>query len=120
MLDDGTGAVGLYAVYNTAGAPVRLLVYNSAYFDGTGTRSSTTVSFTGGGLPTTGSVSAKRFTAQNAASRVDEGGIVTIGGGGTFSSTCTHAGVQTNEVVPVSASTISVSVKASEALIVFI
>ncbi|KAF8076004.1 hypothetical protein FPV67DRAFT_1664317 [Lyophyllum atratum] len=33
MLDDGTGTLASYAVYNAAGHPVRLLIYNSAFFD---------------------------------------------------------------------------------------
>lgn len=80
MLDNGTGAVAMYALFNSAGTPIRLLVYNSNYYDGTGTRSSTSVSFTGGGIPTTGTATALRLTGPNATSRVDEGGIVTIGG----------------------------------------
>lgn len=83
MLDDGTGAVASYVIYNSAGAAVRLLVYNSNYYDGTGTRSSTSVSFTGGGIPSSGTATALRLTGPNATSRVDEGGIVTIGGGVT-------------------------------------
>lgn len=119
-LDNGTGAVATYAVFNSAGAAVRLLVYNSAYFDGTGTRSSTSVSFTGGSLPTTGTKSAIRLTAPNATSRVDEGAAVTIGGAGEFSSTCTNTGTQSTEAVTVSGGTITVTVNASEALIVFL
>ena len=85
MLDDGRGAIASYVVFNSANAPVRLLVYNSNYFDGTGTRSSTSVSFTGGGIPSSGTKTAKRLTAPNATSRVDQGANVTIGGGGTVS-----------------------------------
>lgn len=120
MLDNGTGAVASYAVFNSAGRPVRLLVYNSNYFDGTGTRTTTSVAFTGGGLPTSGTATALRLTAPNATSRVDEGAAVTIGGGGEFDSTCQNTGTQTKESVVISGGGISVSVQASEALIVYL
>lgn len=120
MLDDGTGPVASYAVYNAAGMPVRLLIYNSNYFDGTGTRSHTSVSFTGGPLPTSGTVSAKRLTAPNATSRVDQGAAVTIGGAGAFSSTCTNTGTQAIETIMVAGGAVAVTVQASEALIVFL
>jgi len=85
MLDDGEGLVASYVVYNSANTPVRLLVYNSNYYDGTGTRSSTSVTFSGGGIPSSGTKTAKRLTAPNATSRVDMGARVTIGGDGTVS-----------------------------------
>jgi hypothetical protein len=81
MLDDGSGAIASYVVYNSSGRPVRLLVYNSDYYTGSGTRSSASVSFTGGGLSSSGSKTATRLTAPNATSRVDQGAAVTIGSG---------------------------------------
>jgi hypothetical protein len=120
MLDDGTSAIATYAVFNAAGVPVRVLVFNSNYFDGTGTRTSAVISMTGGGLPNSGTKSAKRLTAPNATSRVDQGAAVTIGGGGAFSSTCTNTGIDALEAVTVSGGTMIVTVQASEALIVFL
>ena len=119
MLDDGTGAIGAYAVFNAAGTPVRLLVINTNYFNGTGTRSSTATAFTGlsTGLKT---VQAKRMTAPAATSQVDEGAAVTIGGSPSFTSSCARTGMQTTESVAVSGGAMSVSVQASEALIVFL
>ncbi|KAI0093447.1 hypothetical protein BDY19DRAFT_983105 [Irpex rosettiformis] len=119
MLDDGTSALGVYAVYTSSNVPVRLLVVSTNYFDGTGTRSSSTVSFTG--LATAaGTKQAKRLTAPNAMSRVDQGAAVTIGGSASFSSSCARNGVQVTESVTVSGNGLSVSVKASEALVVFL
>ncbi|THU83937.1 hypothetical protein K435DRAFT_929295 [Dendrothele bispora CBS 962.96] len=119
MLDNGTGAVASYVVYNSANTPVRLLVYNSNYYDGTGTRSSTSVTFTGGGIPSSGAKTAKRLTAPNATSRVDMGARVTIGSGGTFDGNCNAIGTQVRENVAVNGG-LTVSVSASEALIVYL
>lgn len=119
MLDDGTSAVGSYVVFDASGTPVRLLVINSNYYDGTGTRSSSTIFFTG--LRTaSGTKQAKRMTAPSATSEVDQGAAVTIGGSTSFSSQCVRTGTQATESVAVSGGGISVSVKASEALIVFL
>lgn len=119
MLDDGTSEIGVYAVYSSANVPLRLLVINTNYFDGTGTRSSTTVSLTG--LTTaSGTKQAKRLTAPNATSRVDQGAAVTIGGSASFTNSCTRNGAQATESVPASENALSVVVKASEALIVFL
>ncbi|KAF5393616.1 hypothetical protein D9757_000409 [Collybiopsis confluens] len=100
MLDNGTGAVASYVLFNSAGTPVRLLVYNSNYFDGTGTRSTTSVSFTGGSIPSSGTKTALRLTGPNATSRVDQGGVVTIGGQLTFDGNCNAVGAQVRENFP--------------------
>uniref|UniRef100_A0A0W0G4A6 Beta-glucuronidase C-terminal domain-containing protein n=1 Tax=Moniliophthora roreri TaxID=221103 RepID=A0A0W0G4A6_MONRR len=118
MLDDGAGAVASYVVYNSSSKPLRVLVYNSNYYSGSGTRSSTSVSFTGGGLASSGSKTATRLTAPNATSRVDQGAAVTIGGGLTFDGNCNAVGSISKETVSFSGSTLTVSVKASEALII--
>ncbi len=119
MLDDGSSAIGIYALYSSTNAPVRLLVVNTNYFNGTGTRSSATVSFAG--LTTaSGTKQAKRMTAPSATSQVDQGAAVTIGGSASFTSMCARTGTQVTETVTVSGNALSVSVKASEALIVFL
>ncbi|KAK7685216.1 hypothetical protein QCA50_011579 [Cerrena zonata] len=119
MLDDGTSAIGVYAVYSASNVPVRLLVINSNYFDGTGTRATTSVSLTG--LTTsTETTKAKRLTAPNATSRSDQGAAVTIGGSTSFTSTCTRSGTQNLEDVSVSGGAATVSLQASEALIVYL
>lgn len=119
MLDDGTSAIGVYAVYSAANAPVRVLVINSNYFGGSGTRSVATVSLSGLTASQT-NVRAKRMTAPNATSRVDQGAAVTIGGSASFTSTCSRSGTQGTEAVAVSGTGLTVSVSASEALIIFL
>ncbi|KAI0344513.1 hypothetical protein BDW22DRAFT_1326510 [Trametopsis cervina] len=119
MLDDGTGAVAVYVVYSASSVPVRLLVVNTNYFDGTGTRSNATVQFSGL-LTSSGTKQAKRLTAPNATARVDQGAAVTIGGSPSFSASCARNGEQVTEAVQVNGSAMSVSVRASEALIVFL
>ena len=118
-LDNGTGAVATYAVYSASNAPLRLLVVNTNYYNGTGTRAATSVQFTG--LTTSsGTKSAKRLTAPDATGRTDEGAQVTIGGNGTFSSSCAKQGTEGTENVAVSGGALTVSVLASEALIVYL
>ena len=120
MLDDGTGAVAVYAVYSSAGRPVRVLVVNSQYFDGTGTRASGAVQLTGLAAAR-GTRQAKRMTAPSAVSQVGAAATtVTIGASASFGADCSRSGVQRNETVAVSASALSVTVQASEALIVFL
>jgi hypothetical protein len=119
MLDNGTSAVGVYVVYSPEGAPLRTLVINTDYFDGTDTRPSTAVSLAGlsGGGSTR---QAKRLTAPSAISRNDQGAAVTIGGSASFTSSCARNGTQTTEVIKVNGDAVSVEVRASEALIVFL
>ncbi|KAA1472941.1 glycoside hydrolase family 79 protein [Dentipellis sp. KUC8613] len=119
MLDDGTGAVATYALYSSSNQPLRVLIYNSAYYSGSGTRSAASVPLSGLASGS-GSVRALRLTAPSAPARVDQGAAVTIGGGLTFAGDCSQAGAQTMETVPVAGGTATVSVKASEALIVFL
>ena len=120
MLDDGTSEIGTYAVFDASGRPVRLLVINSNYYNGTGTRSSSTVSFTGLASALGTQLQAKRMTAPSATSQIDQGAAVTIGGSTSFSAQCVRTGTQATESVAVSGGTVSVSVKASEALLVFL
>ncbi|KAI0768691.1 glycoside hydrolase superfamily [Trametes elegans] len=117
MLDDGRSAVATYAVYSSSNTPLRLLVLNSNYFDGSGTRSTASVSFTG---LTGGTKQAKRLTAPAATSRVDQDASVTIGGGGTFDTNCAKRGSEGTESVVVGGGALTVSVQASEALIVYL
>lgn len=115
MLDDGTSATGVYAVFNASNMPVRLLVINTDYYGGTDTRATSTVSLSGLSAPS-GVKQAKRMTAPSATSTSG----VTIGGSTSFTNTCMRSGSQATESVSVSGGTMSVSVSASEALIVFL
>ncbi|KAJ3487680.1 hypothetical protein NLI96_g3377 [Meripilus lineatus] len=102
MLDDGASAIGVYAVFSSSNAPVRLLVINTNYFDGSGTRSSTSVALTGL-VTSSGTKQVKRMTAPAATSRVDQGAAVTIGGVSSFNSDCSRAGTQSFESVAIRA-----------------
>ncbi|TFK53939.1 glycoside hydrolase family 79 protein [Heliocybe sulcata] len=118
MLDNGTGLTAVYAAYADTGAPTRLLVYNSDYYNGTGSRSSAAV-FIPGIMNASGSVHVKRLTAPSATARVDQGANVTIGGV-QFDAACQLTGTQNTEKISIEGGSISVSVKASEALIVYL
>lgn len=108
--------IGLYAVYSSAGKPLRVLAYNSAYF-ASGTRPTASVALESLG---SASVRVKRLTAPAATSRADQSAPPTIGAGGGFAANCVPTGTQTLESVAVSGGTASVGVGASEAVIVYL
>lgn len=117
MLDAGSSTIGAYASFpDSSSAPTRVLLYNSVYFSGSGTRSVTNISLSGidASLQT---VSVKRLSAPNATSLAGSG--VSIGGG-TFDENCESVGTQTLESVSVSGGEVVVSVQDSEAVIVYL
>lgn len=117
MLDNGTSAIGVYAVFNASNSPVRLLVINTNYYSGTGTPATSAVTLSGFGTTNgTDLKLAKRMTAPSATATSG----VTIGGSTSFTGTCARSGAQAMESVTVSGGTMSVSVRASEGLIVFL
>jgi hypothetical protein len=115
-LNSTTPSIGLYAVYSSSGKPLRVLAYNSKYFT-SGTRLVTNITLEG--LGSVG-VSVKRFTATAATSRADQSAPPTIGSGGGFDVDCKPTGVQKRESVGVSGGKATVSVGASEAVIVYL
>ena len=114
-LDNGTSAIAAYTVFSDAtSGPSSVLLYNSAYFDGSGARSEATITLTGlTGVPTVG---AKRMTAPNATA---ESGVM-IGVGGAFDGNCVASGTQSLESTSVSDGQASFTLADSEALIVFL
>lgn len=120
-LSSDSSAVAIYAVYSSSNTLLRTLIYNSNYFDGTGTRSNQTVQLSGlsSGL---NRATAVRLTANDAGVIIGQGGeemgAVTIGGGLTFGSGCEVSGEQTGESVAVSGGVANVVVQDSEAVIV--
>ncbi|KAF8584898.1 glycoside hydrolase family 79 protein [Ramaria rubella] len=120
MLDAGTNSTAVYGIYSAAGVPIRVLIINTAYFNGTGTRTTTTVPLTG--LRSGASMlSAKRMTAPAATSTVAAGGTSPITlGGQSFTAACMRTGTQVLESVPTASGSASLTLKASEALIVFL
>ncbi|EQB59266.1 hypothetical protein CGLO_00363 [Colletotrichum gloeosporioides Cg-14] len=116
-LDDGKSAFAGYATYDAAGAPLRVLLYNSNYYSGSGTRA--VESFVLSGLSAT-SVRSKRVTAASAEARQDRGGNASIGGQYFNNGTCTTGGTEKFETAAVSGGKVTLSVGASEALLVYL
>lgn len=120
-LDTGSSSnYGAYATFDAAGKPLRALLYNSDYYAGSGTRSSTSFVLTGllGGAA--GSVRAKRLTAASALSRQDQGGNPSWGGQTFANGTCVVSGTEVFETVAVSGGQATFALKASEALVVYL
>jgi hypothetical protein len=116
-LDDGSTNYAVYVAFDANRAPLRALLYNSDYYGGSGTRS--TQSFVLNGLTAT-SIRAKRLTAASAESRQDQGSIPTFGGQSFTDGTCVVQGTETFETVTVSGGSASLTVKASEAVLVYL
>lgn len=117
MLDNGSSSLGAYAMFSTqTGEVLRVLVYNSAFFSGSGSRSSEVVALAG--LKTSATLRAKRLTAPASTSLAGQG--ITIGGSGTFDASCNAVGSQVFESVVVQSGTASVTLKASEAVILYV
>lgn len=116
MLDSGESEIAAYAVYDlsTAKTPSRVLLYNSAFFNGSGTRGNSSITLTG--IPFSDVVFVKRLTAANASSLTG----VTIGGAGIFDSSCQSTGAQNSEIVDVYGRKLVLSVADSEAVIIFL
>jgi len=116
-LDTGTTNYAAYVTFDSAGAPLRVLLYNSDYYAGTCTRSSTAFTLTG---LTMDSVKAKRLTAASALSRPDQGGNPSFGGQYFNNGTCTVGGTEIYETTAVSGGQATFVLKATEALLVYL
>lgn len=120
MLDNGTDFMAVYGIYSSTGKPLRLLLINTDFFDGTGTRPSTTISLTG--LETESStLRAKRLTAPSAVSIVspDELSPITLAGQ-TFNAMCSRIGREAVESIKVVNGSVAVALQASESLLVWL
>lgn len=116
-LDDGTTNYAAYVSFGSDGKPLRVLLYNSDYFSGSGTRTSQPFELRG---LTGSSLKAKRLTAGSAMSRVDQGGAVSFGGQTFTDGSCTVSGTEAVESLTVSNGQTTATVKASEALLVYL
>lgn len=116
-IDGGSGAYAVYAIYSPAGKPMRVALYNSDYYAGSGTRESQSFVLTG---LTSTIVTAKRLTAASALSRVDQGSSPTWGGQSYASGTCVATGLATLETTTVSSGKATFTLAASEALLVYL
>lgn len=119
MLDDGSGSVGVYAIFSTKTSGVlRILIYNSAFFNGSGTRSSVSVSLDGFNTTNANAtLRAKRLTAPMSTTLAGQG--ITIGETGTFDTSCRPVGKQVYESVAVQGGSVNVTLRASEAVILY-
>lgn len=116
-LDDGTTGGAVYVVYDADGRPRKLVLYNSEYYSGSGTRGNQTFALEG---LVGGSVSVKRLSAASAGTRVDTGGVVTFGGKTFAQGTCVEGGSEVVEVVNVVDGKAAFVVAATEAVVLFL
>jgi hypothetical protein len=116
-LDNGNSSVGGYTVFDGNGSPLRVLLLNSVFYDGSGVRGNQ--SFVLEGLSGKG-VRAKRLTAPSANSRVDQGGNPSFGGQMFANETCVVEGEEVWESSDVVDGQVTLAVGASEALLVYL
>lgn len=119
-LDDGTSSYAVYAVYDKKGAPMRLVLYNSDYYDGTSSKRPTHT-FTIKGLKgavAPGPVTAVRLTSHAATDKVEAGQNPSVAGLQFNNVTCRAQGRPALESVKVQDGTAQIEVKASEAVLV--
>ncbi|KAK2051593.1 hypothetical protein LY76DRAFT_688296 [Colletotrichum caudatum] len=116
-LDDGTSAFAAYVTFGADGAPLRTLLYNSNYYNGTGTRSSERFVLSNLGATR---VQSKRITAGSAEARQDRGDAALFGQQFFNNGTCTIGGTESFETTSVSEGQAVFDVAASEALLVYL
>jgi hypothetical protein len=116
-LDSGLTAYAGYAAFDCNRAPLRILLYNSDFYVGNGTRTSQSFILTG---LQGASVMAKRLTAGSALSRVDHGDRISFGGQYFADGTCAVGGLETFETTAVADGQATFVVRASEALLVYL
>ena len=120
-LDAGTSSYAAYAVFDASGRPLRALLYNSDYFAGTGSRSSQPFVLTGLVMPAgVTSVRAKRLTAASAGARVDQGTSPSFGGQTFQDGTCVVQWSETFELTEVVGGQATFTLRATEALLVYL
>jgi len=116
-LDTGKTPYAAYVAFDSSGAPLRVLLYNSEFYAEIGTRASQSFVLTG---LKGASVRAKRLTAPSAKSRVDQGATISFGGQVFGNGTCIVSGAESFETTEVTDGSATLSVKASEALLVYL
>lgn len=117
-LDDGRGSYAAYASFDAEGRALRVLLYNSDYYTGGGARRAEQFTLTG--LAGLQEVRAKRLTAGGALSRADRGDDISFGGQKFGNGTCTVAGQERFETARVVDGRVTLEVKATEALLVYL
>ncbi|KAF4627478.1 hypothetical protein G7Y89_g10679 [Cudoniella acicularis] len=82
VLDSGLTNYAGYVIYSSSSKPVRVVLINTDYYDGTAKRSNH--EFVLQGIFGTEQVVARRLTAESALARQDEGDVVTVWGAGVW------------------------------------
>lgn len=116
-LDDGTTNYAGYAIY-TGNRITKVLLYNSDYYDGTGTRSNKVFAIKE--LSGCSAITTRRLTASSAVSRQDRGQNPTVAGQTFANGTCSIQGTAIIETATVSSGTALFTLAASEALLVYL
>lgn len=121
-LDNGAGNYAGYASFDASGKPLRVLLYNSDYYTGSGSRSGQAFTLTGlaGGSEGGSVLRAKRLTARSSLSRADRGDDITFGGQYWVNGTCVVGGEERFETARVENGQATFEVKAAEALLVYL
>lgn len=116
-LDDGRSNYGGYIVYSGQGAAMRVILLNSDFYGGASNETRGLEKFVLEGLGE-GSVRARRFTAESAMARVDEGQTPKFGGQWFLNEDCALVGKEEVEETRVVSGKVEFSVAASEALLI--
>lgn len=114
-LDNMSSNYGGYAIYKD-NKPIRALLLNSDYYE-TGTRAKQTYTLTG---LSSSAVTAKRMTGASATARQDRGNTATVDGQTFEDGTCKKQGTATTEKATVSGGSVTFTLSASEALLVYL
>ncbi|KAL6364098.1 hypothetical protein LRP88_03531 [Fusarium phalaenopsidis] len=119
--DDGTDPYAQYIIYRE-GRPLKLVLINTDYYSGSGSRSKTT--FTAIGLKS-GNVKAVRMTAPSSETMIPleqtDASLEPSIGGQTFSNeNCRLRGARKMETLRIQKGKLGVTLKASEALVVYL
>lgn len=115
-LDDGTTNYAGYLIY-TGNDIRKVLLYNSDYYNGTGTRSSKIFAIQN--LSGCSAITARRLTAASAISRQDRGQNPTVAGQTFANGSCILQGTAVTETATVSGGVALFTLAASEALLVY-
>jgi hypothetical protein len=119
-LDAGTTNYAAYASFDGEGRPLRVLLFNSDYYEGSGSRGVQAFTLTGLLVGSGATVRAKRLTARSSLSRADRGNDLSFGGQYWNNGTCVVGGKETFETSRVENGQATFEIKAAEALLVYL
>lgn len=114
ILDDGIDEFGVYAVYSSGGKLLRIALFSTEFYDGNGLR--LTSQFDLNGLDD-GILKIRRLTAPSALSRADRGQKPSYDGLGFTDGNCKINGKTWSEIAKVEGGRVTVSLAASEAML---